>query len=181
MKYKKITISGRICTGKSSLFRTLAQKLKYPTFSSSQLFREHAQELGISLETAAEQEAALTKQIDDQITEFLQTHDQALVEGWMAGIKSQGIPGVLRIFLTCDDHERFARFAKREHCSIEEAQRKVLERERNWLQRLSRIYEREDFFAPKHYDWILDTTQIDPQKTVEKTLEKINASSLRGM
>jgi len=176
--YKKITISGRICTGKSSLFRTLSENLRYPTFSSSQLFRERAQELGIDLETAGEQEEALTRQIDDQITEFLQNHEQALVEGWMAGIKSQGIKGVLRIFLTCDDAERFARFAKREQCSFEEAKRKVLEREHNWLKRLSRIYQREDFFDSKHYNWVLNTSHISPHETVEKALEKINQTTI---
>jgi len=42
--YSKIVISGKICTGKSTLVHHLSEKLGWKTFSSGQYFRKYAQE-----------------------------------------------------------------------------------------------------------------------------------------
>lgn len=174
MKYSKITISGKICAGKSTLFDELTQTLKWPTFSASHIFRQAAQEQGLVLEAAEEQESALTQKIDNQIRKQLETHEHIIVEGWMAGIKAAGMPKILKVFLTATDSVRFARFSKREHISIAEAQKRVLERETSWLHKLEAIYARSDFFAPQHYDLIIDTSNRTPDSVTAMVLKQLN-------
>jgi len=55
MKYSKITISGKICTGKTTLFWDLQKKLNWPVFSTGQFFRDYARQHNLSLEKAEEQ------------------------------------------------------------------------------------------------------------------------------
>ena len=62
--FSKITISGKICTGKTSVFRELHKKLQWPTFSSGAHFREYAKIHNLVLNDAEEQIAKITKKID---------------------------------------------------------------------------------------------------------------------
>lgn len=170
---QKITISGKICTGKSTLFGSLQKELHWPTFSTSQLFRDYVKNHKLTLEKAEEQTKELTVLLDNQIKDFLQSHDFALVEGWMAGVKAEGMTDILKVFLTTDDHVRFARFAERERVSLQEAEEKIMTRETSWLQKLASIYNRTDFFDAAHYNCIIDTTILSSQDVLDLVLSKI--------
>lgn len=171
--YTKVTISGRICTGKTTLFWPLQKKLKWPTFSASQYFRDYSRTHGASLQKAEEQHPDLTREVDLRMKTLLSEQEHIILEGWMAGIMADQTPGVLRILLTCDDHERARRYAKRDSVSLDEAQEKIKEREASWTTKLSRIYGRSDFFDPENYNLIIDTTHRSLEETlalVYKTL-----------
>lgn len=156
--YKKATISGQICTGKTTLFSDLEKTLGWTIFSAGHFFREYAKTKEISIENADEQNEKLTKEVDLHMQSMLKEKDNILLEGWMTGIMAQGIPEVLKILLTCDDEERIQRFMKREHVSKEEAMVSVRDRQGNWKKKLEKIYKRNDFFDPKNYDLVVDTT-----------------------
>lgn len=173
MQFSKITISGKICTGKTTLFRDLVKHLGWPTFSAGQFFRDYARTHAVSLEAADEQTPQLTKKVDFQMQKLLKKEEHIIIEGWMAGIMADEIPGVLRILLTCDDNQRFQRFAKREKISLPEAQKRVWERDQNWLAKLKDIYERADFFAPKNYNFVLNTTSFTQEQVLQKVLETL--------
>lgn len=177
--YTKVTISGRICTGKTTLFWALQKKLKWPTFSASQYFRDYSRTHGASLQKAEEQHPDLTREVDLRMKTLLREQarlpelrsgvsgqEHIILEGWMAGIMADQTPGVLRILLTCDDHERVERYAKRDRVSLDEAQEKIKEREASWTIKLSRIYGRSDFFDPENYNLVIDTTH----RSLEETL-----------
>ena len=52
MKYSKITISGKICTGKTTLLKRLQKKLNWTTFMTGQLFRDYVKNHKLNLEGA---------------------------------------------------------------------------------------------------------------------------------
>lgn len=175
--YNKITISGRVCTGKTTLFFDLQQKLIWPTFSASYFFRDYAAAKHLSLEKASEQSDQLTQIIDYGMGELLKKKDNILFEGWMTGIIAHDLPHVLRVLLTCDDDTRAKRLSLRENLSKEVALQKISEREANLFKRLEEIYHRNDFVDPKNYNLVIDTTNSTPEETLSLVLKTLGRRS----
>jgi CMP/dCMP kinase len=173
MKYNRITISGQICTGKTTLYKALEKKLSWKTYSAGQLFREYAKEHNLDIERGEEQNQQLTKKIDYQIRERLKKEKQIIVEGWMAGIMADDFPNVLKILLICHSEERVKRFASREEVNHSEASKRVVSRDTSWLREIENIYKRKDIFNPAHYDLVIDTTELSPEQILNKVLEKL--------
>ncbi len=172
--FKKITLSGPICSGKSSAFKNLQKKLGWPSFSASEFFRDYCQKKKIPLWQAEKRPDSLTRKVDLGMRERLKKKENLILEGWMAGIMAQGIPQVLKVLLTAEDKERVKRFAIREKLSQKEAGKKLREREENLLAKLKRVYQRDDFLVPKNYDLVIDTTFLKPKETAQKILDKLN-------
>lgn len=172
--YNKVTISGLICTGKTTLFWGLQENLIWPTFSVSQFFRDYARIYNLSLEKAEEQNKILTKRVDLRVSEMLKNPSgNLIVEGWMAGIMADCFPHVLRVLLTSRDKVRIERFAKRGRISFETAEEKIKAREKNLFDALEKIYHRGDFVDPKNYNFTLDTTDLVKEELIEKVLRKL--------
>ena len=176
MHYDKITISGQIATGKTTLYKALGEKLGWHTFSTGQFFRDYAQKHDLDLEAGEEQSAKITKKVDFQVRDLLKTKSQIIVEGWLAGIMAANTPGVLRILLTCQSPKRQERFAKREKVSVQEAAKRINERDSNWLAQIKKIYHRDDIFDPKHYDLIINTTDQEPEAILAQVLSIVQKS-----
>lgn len=170
MAYDKITISGQICTGKTTLYKALGQKLGWETFSTGAFFRDYAAKHNLDLESGEEQNEKITKKIDYQVRDLLKTRKNIVVEGWLSGIMAEGIIGVLKILLVCDAKKRQQRFGQREQVSHKEAASRVKERDTSWLAEIKKIYNRADVFDPKHYDLIIDTTDQEPEAIQEQVL-----------
>ena len=174
-KYTRITVSGKICTGKTTLYQVLGKKLGWEAFSTGQFFRDYAKTHALSIETAEEQNDTLTKKIDYQVQELLKTKKQIVVEGWMAGIMANSFPGILKVLLVCKDNVRSRRFAEREKVSLKEAKDRVRDRDTSWLKEIEKIYERSDIFDPKNYDLIIDTSSLSPNEILEKVLKELKS------
>lgn len=174
MKYSKITISGKICTGKTTLFKKLEKKLGWSTFMTGQLFRDHVKKNKLNLEQVEEQNETLTKKIDYLVRDMIYAPGNLIVDGWMSGIMANHLKDVLKILLICKDNIRYKRFAAREKIHFNEAKKKVEKRQSNWFIKLKKIYKRNDFIDPKNYDLILDTSNITSQAVLKKVLQKIN-------
>lgn len=173
MNYTKITISGKICTGKTTLFWALQKKLNWPIFSTSQYFRDYARTHKMVLEKATEQNDKLTKEVDYRVRRMLKSKGNLIVEGWMAGIMANSYPNVIRLLLVCDDRIRINRFSKREKVDLGEARKLVFDRENNLFGKLGKIYKRNDFVDPKNYNVIIDSSYITPQAVLKKVLTKL--------
>jgi len=91
----------------------------------------------------------------------------------MTGIMADKFPHILKILLVCDDKKRIRRFSKREKISLKEAEKRLKERENNWLKKLKIIYKRNDFFSPKNYNLIINTTKLSPNQVIKKAIEKL--------
>jgi cytidylate kinase len=174
MKYSKITISGKICTGKSSLFNALQNKLLWKTFSTGQYFREYAQKHKLDLTSAEEQNEKLTKKIDYKVRDMLKKKGNLIIDSWMAGIMADDLPYVLKILLISNDSIRFKRFAKKENINYKEAKNLVLTRDNNWFKKVSKIHHRKDFFDPDNYDLVINTSHISKLKVLSLALKALN-------
>lgn len=174
-KFLKVTISGRICTGKTTLFWGLQEKLGWPMFSASQFFRDYARTYKVSLEKAEEQSEKFTKEVDYRMRDLLKADGNLIAEGWMAGIMADELAGVLRVLLTCESGVRAKRFAERDGISLQESEKKIREREKNLFDALEQIYQRRDFVDPKNYNFIVDTTRLTPDQLISAVLEKLGA------
>jgi predicted cytidylate kinase len=173
MKYSKITISGKICTGKSTLRHLLVKKLGWQTYATGELFREYVKKHNINLEKADEQNDKLTKKIDGQVRKLLIIKNNLIVDSWLAGITAKNIPNVLKVLLICKDDIRYKRFAKREKISYLSAKQMVIERYKNWLEKMKQIYNCDDMMDEKHFDLVIDTSYITPQAVLKKVLNVI--------
>jgi len=174
MDYNKITISGKICTGKTTVRKLLEKKLGWKTFSTGELFRQYAKAHKIDLNAAEEQNEKITKEIDGQVIKLLKTKKKLIIDSWLAGITAQGIPKVLKVLLICQDRIRYQRFAKREYIDFDEAKKEVEERFSNWSKKIKKIYHRTDFYKPSNFDLIIDTSYITPQAVLRQILTHIN-------
>lgn len=174
MKYSNITISGKICTGKTTLRNLLNKKLGWKTFSTGELFRQYTIDHHLNLNNAEEQNDKLSKKIDSQARQLLKTKKHLIVDSWLAGITAKGIPGVLKVLLTCQNEIRYKRFAKRENISFEAAKQKVEERFINWAKKIKKIYHRTDILDKNHFDLIIDTSYITSHVILRKVLQTLS-------
>lgn len=173
MIFNKITISGKICTGKTTLLKSLEQELNWAVFMTGKLFREYVSKNKFNLEQVEEQNEELTKKIDYQVRDLIHAPENLIIDGWMSGIMAADLPNVLKVLLICDDNIRYQRFADREKINIVEAKKRVEERQNNWLNKLQKIYKRSDFVDPKNYDLIIDTSNISSQAVLEKVIKAL--------
>ncbi|MEK7495149.1 MAG: cytidylate kinase family protein [Patescibacteria group bacterium] len=173
MNINKITISGKICTGKTTLLKSLQKKLHWPIFMTGKLFREYVKKNQLNLDQVEEQNDEVTKKIDYQVRDRIYSPGNLIIDGWMSGIMANDLPNVLKVLLICKDDIRYQRFASREKIDINEAKKRVEERQSNWLNKLEKIYNRNDFIEPKNYDLIIDTSDISSQEVLKKVFEKL--------
>ncbi|NMB83789.1 AAA family ATPase [Candidatus Roizmanbacteria bacterium] len=176
MVYNKITISGKICTGKSTLVKNLRDKLSWKVISIGQYFRDYAKTQRLALDKAEEQNEKLTKKIDYQVRDRMENEANLIVDGWMAGLMAKKIPDVLRILLTCKDDIRYKRFAKRESLTFAEARTRIDERQGSWFAKIKKIYrfDPSKLTDPKNYDLTIDTSYVTPQAILRKVLKTVS-------
>ncbi|MFH0979402.1 MAG: AAA family ATPase [Candidatus Roizmanbacteria bacterium] len=175
MKYSKITISGKICTGKSTLMQLLRKKLKWPIFMTGQYFRDYVKKHHLNLEGAEEQNEKLTKEVDYKVRDILHNNGNLIVDGWMSGLMADKLPDVLKILLACKDDIRYKRFAKREKISFFEAKKRVEERQNSWFDKIKKIHKisQQTLNNEKNYNLVIYTSYITPQAVLKKVLDAL--------
>lgn len=172
--YSKVTISGKICTGKSSVFRELVSTLKWPTFSTGAYFREYAKTHKLELNNAEEQTDKLTHKVDGMVKEMLKKPGNLILDAWLGGVLAEGTHDVLKVLLVADDTVRFSRFAKRENVSLAEAEKEVLLRDSSWFEKVEKIHSRSDFFDTKNYTLVIDTSNVSIKYVVSTILKSLS-------
>lgn len=177
MNINKITISGQICTGKTTLLKDLQKELNWQVFITGKLFREYVTKNNLNLEQVEEQSEVMTKKIDYQVRDMINAPGNLIVDGWMSGIMANNLPNVLKILLICDDNVRYQRFAKREKISIEEAKKRVDERQNNWFKKIEKIHNinRKEFVNKDNYNLVIDTTNKTPQDILNTVISRISS------
>lgn len=173
MNYSKITISGKICTGKTTLIKLLEKKLQWPIFMTGQFFRDYVKKENLNLELGEEQNEKITKLIDYKVKDMLHSPGNLIVDGWLAGYMANNLKDVLKVLLICKDDIRYKRFAKREKVSFEEAKKRVEERQKNWFKKIKKIHHLSEkkLNNEKNYQLVIDTSYITPQAVLKKVIE----------
>ncbi len=183
LKYKNITVSGKICTGTSTLSRLLQQKLGWQHWDAGTFFRDYCQKMGLHLEHTKVRSDNLRREIDYQVRKRLQNKSGLIQEGWLSGFFAQGLGGVLKVLLVCDDELRIDRLVNRDRFKVEEAKKHISEREKQNHESWVKTYQKEwqawvgekeiNFFDPQLYDLVIDTRSNSREQTLKTVLEKL--------
>ncbi len=203
MTYHNITISGLPGCGSTTLLRSLKEHLKFEGwtgFSGGEFMRAYASEQGLIDENNALHHSAqvygedFDREVDFGMRKRLESGEGWILESWLSGFFAQGVPGVLKVLLTCsDDSVRVDRIMNRDSVDALEAKKHILERTQKNLDKWSRMYSQEwqdwvvqagnapkqekiDFWRPELYDVVIDTYSTNKQDTLEAVLTALYAS-----
>lgn len=175
-----ITISGLPGSGKSTVAKILAEKLGFKQYYAGQVRREAARKRGMTLgefNTLGEKDISTDKLVDDVLSELGKKEDNIVVQGRTA---FHFIPNSVKIFLDVDLKEGARRiFEEKRHANKrnEKAARTVEEELKIQQERMKsdtkryRKYYGIDCFDKKHFDLVVDTTDISPERVVERILK----------
>ena len=150
-----ITISGKAGSGKSTIAKILAEKLKLRHYSIGDLMREIAKERNISLSELsklAEKDESIDKELDKkQIA--LKDRDDFVIDGRLTAFFINNAN--VKVFLDCDDKVRAERILKDERKDeksgdIKEIIKKISEREESERVRYKKYYNA-DYYDKKLY------------------------------
>jgi len=170
----KITISGKPGSGKSTVARLLAIKLKYKHYSTGDFMRQMADEKKISLlelSEIAEKDRSVDEELDQwQIS--LNKEDNFVIDGRLS---FHFIPGSVKIFLDANEKTRSKRILgdnmRNEHnVSLDQTIKDIKKREKSEKERYKEYYDL-DPNDKKQYDLIIDTSHITAEQVTEKIVE----------
>ena len=172
-----ITISGKAGSGKSSVAKLVAKKLKLKHYSIGDLMRGVAKEKNISLNELgklAEKDDSVDMELDKKTIE-LREEDNFVIDGRLT---AYFLPYAgLKVFLDCDDEVRVGRIMKdrrddEKSKSLKDLVGKIKEREDSERKRYKKLY-KIDYHDKKLYDLFIDTTKLDVGEVSRKVLEAV--------
>jgi len=171
-----ITVSGPAGSGKSTLAKSLAEALDYDHVSGGDIFRELADERGMTpleLNRAAEDDAGIDRDLDRRLRDIARERDDLVLEsrlaGWMAGEYAD-----IKLWLSAPLSVRADRIAQRENKPFEQAKTETRERGESEAQRYSDYYDI-DFDDLSIYDLSVNTARWDPQGVLSVSLHAIDS------
>ena len=182
-----ITLSGTAGSGKSTVAKMLAKKLKLKHCSMGDLQRRFAQERGITLAALArleEKDPALDRKIDEIQGLLSKTEKNFVIDSRLGAffIKDAN----LKVFLDADIYERAERILHDKHTrreedieSKEQLVASIKARERSEKLRYRKYYDI-DYHDRKHYDVVIGTTKLKPEDVMKKIAERLKSFSMFG-
>lgn len=178
-----IVISGKPGAGKSTVAKKLAAKLKLPRISAGDFQRELAKERGITITKLGELEKkddSLDKMVDQKTVDYAKTHNNFVIDTWLG---AKFIPQGFKIFLNgneaarakrifTDSQNQLRKHTTKTYQNLKDVIADMNERENCNRNRWQKFYNF-DYDNHKHYDLVIDTTNISANEVAEKILKKI--------
>jgi cytidylate kinase len=177
-KFRIITISGESGAGKSSLLKellTYLEPLGWKKIKIGDLFREFCHMKGYTVQEIDRVNPEIHREFDEMQAEILKTDSNIIIEGRMSGylaFKTE-LQDIVKIYCELPLEIRARRFANREEITVQEAERKVQERDNKDLVTYKTIYNLEDYRDSKYYDLYLETTKA-PDELARFVFDEIN-------
>lgn len=183
---RNITVSGRIGSGATTLAHGIATHLGWDMLDGGKILRKVQQELGAGVEETSKRPDRFDLEYEEKIKTMLRNESGHVIQSHLAGFDAQGINGVFKIFVVCEDAEgtdkvdvRIDRLVNRDGVSIETAKHEVRERDAQNLEKWRRLYAENDpswvYWDKKYYDLIINTYSHNHQESLALALEKIGA------
>lgn len=178
MKKKHIiSIAGELASGKGTISKIIVEKLNYGIYRNGEHFRKLAKEHNMDVTTFNEyvkQHPEIDIEIEKSATQYAKTHEKFIIDarlGWYA------VPESFKVYLTVDIEEAARRAFFDENRketekfdSIELQKQDLIKRYNLENERYWNLYKvRKDDLS--NYDFVLDTTQGNPELQAEKIIE----------
>lgn len=180
-----ITVSGRIASGATTLAQQVSEVLGWKHIEGGEIFWEAVRKrMGLDSKDTNLRPDEEDKLFDEQLKKTLKEDKYIVLETKLAGFNAQGIDGIFKILVVCDDNSgvdqariRIDRLINREKLSIDEAKKEVVEREKNDIEKWRRIYAKGDpnwvYWDKKYYDLVINTYSHNKEESLKIVLQKI--------
>lgn len=184
---KNITISGRIGSGQTTLAKKLSEKLGWQLLEGGELFEKIHKELSLSELEVNQRPDKFDLEYEEKIKKMLREERHNIIQSHLAGFDAQGISGVFKILLVCEDEEgedkieiRIDRLVNSRGFSIGQAKEEALVREKRNLEKWSRLYANSDpnwvNWDRKYYDLVINTYSNNQDQTFHLALQGLGYS-----
>ncbi len=182
-----ITVSGRIAAGSTTLAKNLSKELDWRHIEGGDIFWERVRaRLGLDSKDTNKRPDDEDKIFDEELKKIIKEDRDLVLETKLAGFNAQGVEGVFKVLVICQDENgqdhidiRIDRFINREESTVEEAKAELIERERNDIEKWRKIYAGGDpewvYWDPKYYDLVINTYSHNPTDSLKMVLEKIGS------
>jgi len=173
-----ITISGKPGSGKSTVAKLVAKRLKLKHYSIGDFMREIAKEKGISLlelGRVAEKKRWVDEELDKRQIELGKKEDNFVIDSRLG---FHFIPKSIKVFLDVKLGEAAKRIfsckrkGEKENLSLEKTMKNVKKRIRSERLRYKKYYGL-DCYNRKHYDVVVDTSEIPAEVVSRKIVDKL--------
>lgn len=167
-----ITIGGPIGSGKTTVAEAIARKFGFTHISAGVVFRELAEEKGVTLEEfshLAEENPKFDKELDKRQTKLAKSADNAVIDGRLSGLIMEAD---LKVWLRAPLETRTKRVCEREGKDYAKALEDVKNRGDSELKRYREIYDI-DLRDLTPYDIVINTDLFSAEEVtgiVEKAI-----------
>ncbi|MCL4329815.1 MAG: cytidylate kinase family protein [Candidatus Thermoplasmatota archaeon] len=175
----KITLSGPIGSGKTTVGRIVAEKLEIPFVSGGMIFRENARKRNMSVEQfviLAESDPEIDRMQDQEMLRMLRGDGQLVLESRLAGwLAYTNDIKAYKVFVDASPDIRVSRIAERFQGSMEQARINLEVRDTSDLKRY-RDYYGIDYRYPGYYDLIIDSSNLSPEEGADRIYAAIKGT-----
>ena len=173
----KLTISGHPGSGTSTLVDGLCRNLNWEKINGGQVFRNMADERGVSLEEFAQlcmEDESIDQELDAMLAVTMQSEDspeivESRLAGWWAHKNGMQCP---RVWIEVSEHVRAARVVNREGGSTDEQLKLIQERMASDGERYERFYGI-DIESREPYTCVIQTDDLEIEEVVSLVLEHL--------
>jgi cytidylate kinase len=177
-----ITLGGLPGSGKTTVARILADKLKMEYINAGDIFRNLAAKKGMTLEEFgffAERNPNIDRAIDKKLLEIAR-RDNVILEGRLAGIMLElNDVEALKVWLEAPLEERVKRVAGRDSKSAEAALSDTQTREKSEWDRYYNIYH-VDIRDLSVYNMVVQTQDRPAEDIADEIIERFNELKKKG-
>ena len=171
----KITIFGFAWSGTSTIWKMLAKSLDSTFMSTWNIMRSWAKELGYSIydfeDKVIKIDNSFDLKLDKKVEDFWKNNEKFIFESRLAWYF---IADSFKIYLHCDDIERYERIQNREWLILDDIISKTKKREDELIERYKKVYPNIAFPPNKeNFDLFIDSTKISPEEIINLIIKNI--------
>jgi len=175
-KYTKITVSGKLAVGTTTLAKNLQRILGWKYINAGAIQREYDRQHQIheNKQGAMARSDEHENKIDAMTIKMLEGDENLIYEAWLAGFMAHKMRNVFKVLLICsEDAIRIDRIVNRDSTTVEEAKQWMKQRESENIRKWKQLYGEHDFWDPKYYNLVIDTFSSGQLQTTGLVLDKI--------
>lgn len=178
---RNITVSGRIATGATTLARQIADELGWEFLEGGELFEKF---FDPTKGYDKERPDQVDLDYEEKIKAILRDKEHQVIQSHLAGFDAQGIEGVYKIGVICEDEQgedrmevRVDRLVNRKNVSVIDAIKEVKNREAGLLEKWRRLYADNDpnwvYWDKKYFDLMVNTYSHNKTESFDYVLEHL--------